>query len=96
MGPITIIGAAGFVGARLVESLVLDGHRDVRVVVRAYRSLAALARLSNTPNPLSDTEPPARTVSTMVSIRPSTRVAAVRRSPVRAASASTSWVLFMA
>ena len=43
-GPISIIGAAGFVGTRLVESLVLDGHRDVRAVVRAYRSVAALAR----------------------------------------------------
>ena len=45
IGTITIIGAAGFVGTRLVESLVLDGRTDVRAVVRAHRSLAGLARL---------------------------------------------------
>ncbi len=45
MSTITIIGAAGFVGARLVESLVLDGRERVQAVVRAYRSLASLARL---------------------------------------------------
>jgi 2-alkyl-3-oxoalkanoate reductase len=45
MGAITIVGAGGFVGARLVESLVLDGRSDVRAVVRAYRSLASMARL---------------------------------------------------
>ncbi len=45
MGAITIIGAAGFVGTRLVESLALDGRPVVRAVVRAHRSLARLARL---------------------------------------------------
>lgn len=45
MGAITVVGAAGFVGARLVESLVLGGRTEVRAVVRAYRSLASLARL---------------------------------------------------
>lgn len=43
-GPIAIIGAAGFVGTRLIETLVLDGAKDVRAVVRAYRSMASLAR----------------------------------------------------
>jgi len=45
IGTITIVGAAGFVGRRLVESLVLDDRTDVRAVVRAHRSLAGLARL---------------------------------------------------
>jgi nucleoside-diphosphate-sugar epimerase len=40
----TIIGAGGFVGTRLVESLVLGGETDVRAVVRAYRSFAGLSR----------------------------------------------------
>jgi nucleoside-diphosphate-sugar epimerase len=44
MGDVTIIGAAGFVGTRLVESLVLDGYPGIRGVIRAYRSLASLAR----------------------------------------------------
>jgi 2-alkyl-3-oxoalkanoate reductase len=44
MGAITVVGAAGFVGARLVESLVLQGRTEVRAVVRAYRSLASLSR----------------------------------------------------
>jgi nucleoside-diphosphate-sugar epimerase len=44
MGAITIIGAAGFVGTRLIEALVLDGRTDVQAVVRAYRNLASLAR----------------------------------------------------
>jgi nucleoside-diphosphate-sugar epimerase len=44
MRTITIIGAAGFVGTRLIESLVLDRRPGVRAVVRAYRSLAGLCR----------------------------------------------------
>jgi nucleoside-diphosphate-sugar epimerase len=44
MGTITIIGAAGFVGTRLVESLVLGGHTNIRAVVRSYRSFASLSR----------------------------------------------------
>lgn len=43
-GPIAVIGAGGFVGTRLIESLVLEGVSDVRAVVRAYRSLAGLSR----------------------------------------------------
>ncbi|OLT14241.1 hypothetical protein BJF78_19790 [Pseudonocardia sp. CNS-139] len=64
--------------------------------VRGLRpTLAARDRPSNTPKPGIVTEPPDRTVSTMVCSNPSTAAAAVRRSPRRAASASTSWVLFM-
>jgi nucleoside-diphosphate-sugar epimerase len=44
MGPIAIIGAGGFVGTRLVESLVLSGQTGVRAVVRAYRNFASLSR----------------------------------------------------
>src|SRR5262245_26771495 len=43
-GPIAVIGAGGFVGKRLVESLVVDGVPEIRAVVRAYRSLAGLSR----------------------------------------------------
>lgn len=46
-GPIAVIGAGGFVGTRLVESLVFDGVADVRAVVRAYRSLAGLSRFGS-------------------------------------------------
>jgi nucleoside-diphosphate-sugar epimerase len=44
MGPIAIIGAGGFVGTRLIESLVLDQAAEVRAVVRAYRNFASLSR----------------------------------------------------
>jgi 2-alkyl-3-oxoalkanoate reductase len=44
MGPISIIGAGGFVGTCLVESLVLGGASGVRAIVRAYRSYASLSR----------------------------------------------------
>jgi nucleoside-diphosphate-sugar epimerase len=47
MGTIAVIGAAGFVGTRLVESLFLEGKRDVRAVVRAHRNLARLSRFGN-------------------------------------------------
>ena len=46
MQPLAIIGAGGFVGASLVESLVLDGV-PVRAVVRAYRNLAPLCRFGD-------------------------------------------------
>ena len=65
--------------------------------VRGLRVVrAARARPSKTPKPVSDTASPERTVSTIVSSSPSTAAAAVRRSPMRSASASTSWDLFMA
>lgn len=44
MRPIAIIGAGGFVGTRLVESLVLGGGAEIRAVVRAYRNFASLSR----------------------------------------------------
>jgi nucleoside-diphosphate-sugar epimerase len=47
MGPIAIIGAAGFVGTRLVEALVLDGETSVRAIVRAYRNFARLSRFGS-------------------------------------------------
>jgi nucleoside-diphosphate-sugar epimerase len=43
-GVIAVIGAGGFVGTRLIESLILDREAGVRAVVRAYRNLASLAR----------------------------------------------------
>ena len=64
--------------------------------VRGLRpTRAARALGSKTPKPVSDTDSPALTVSTMVDSSPSTADAAVRRSPRRAASASMSWDLFM-
>ncbi|MBI3466165.1 MAG: NAD(P)-dependent oxidoreductase [Planctomycetes bacterium] len=44
MGPIAVLGAGGYVGASLIEALVLDGQRHVRAVVRAPRNLASLCR----------------------------------------------------
>lgn len=47
MGTIAVIGAGGFVGSRLIESLVLDGANDVLAIVRATRSVARLCRLGS-------------------------------------------------
>lgn len=47
MSVIGIVGAGGYVGTSLIESLVLDGVRDVRAIVRAYRSVASLARFGS-------------------------------------------------
>ena len=44
MSDFAIIGAGGFVGQRLTESLVLSGDRGVRAIVRSYRNLAGLCR----------------------------------------------------
>jgi nucleoside-diphosphate-sugar epimerase len=44
MNSIAIVGAGGFVGTGLTESLVLDGVHSVRAVVRSPRSLAGLCR----------------------------------------------------
>jgi 2-alkyl-3-oxoalkanoate reductase len=41
---LAILGAGGFVGARLTESLVLAGQTGLRTVVRNYRNLAGLCR----------------------------------------------------
>lgn len=43
---VAVIGASGFVGLRLVEQLHLAGRAEVVPIVRAYRSLAVLARFA--------------------------------------------------
>jgi nucleoside-diphosphate-sugar epimerase len=48
MTDLAIIGAGGFVGTRLVESLVLDGRPGIRPIVRSYRNLAGLCRFGST------------------------------------------------
>lgn len=59
-GPIAVIGAGGFVGTRLIESLVLEGASDIRAVVRAYRSLAGLSRFGSAVDwRIADAENPA-------------------------------------
>lgn len=47
MSSIAIVGAGGFVGASLIESLVLERAIGVRAVVRACRSVAPLARFGS-------------------------------------------------
>src|SRR5262245_36916440 len=44
MRTIAVIGAAGFVGTRLVEILYLGGVAQVRPVVRNFKRLARLSR----------------------------------------------------
>ena len=44
-GGIAVIGAGGFVGARLLEMAVLGGRTDVVPVVRAVRSMGRIAQL---------------------------------------------------
>src|SRR4051812_10306641 len=44
MSGIAIIGAGGFVGSRLIESLVLDGYPGVRAVIRNHRNLAGFCQ----------------------------------------------------
>src|SRR3954462_4156744 len=44
-GGVAIVGAGGFVGARLIEMATLAGRTDVIPVVRAYRSVARNANL---------------------------------------------------
>jgi 2-alkyl-3-oxoalkanoate reductase len=44
MSTIAIIGAAGFVGSRLIETALLQGEAEIRAVVRSKRSLARLCR----------------------------------------------------
>lgn len=46
MSLIAVIGAGGFVGAHLVESLVLD-QQPLRAIVRNYRNLAAFCQLGS-------------------------------------------------
>ena len=47
MNRIAIVGAGGFVGTTLIESLVLGGHTGVRAVVRSYRNMAGFCRWGN-------------------------------------------------
>jgi 2-alkyl-3-oxoalkanoate reductase len=44
-GGVAIIGASGFVGARLLEVAVLGGRTDIVPVVRAFRSVGRIANL---------------------------------------------------
>jgi 2-alkyl-3-oxoalkanoate reductase len=44
MKTIAIVGAGGFVGTSLIESLVLSGHGGVRAVIRSYRNMAGFCR----------------------------------------------------
>ena len=44
---LAIIGAGGFVGTRLAEALVLQGHQGVRAIVRNYRNMAGLCRFGS-------------------------------------------------
>src|SRR5262245_33788929 len=44
MRTVAVIGAAGFVGTRLVEIFYLGGMAQVRPVVRHFKSLARLSR----------------------------------------------------
>jgi len=42
---VAVVGAGGFVGARLVEMATLAGRTDVVPIVRAYRSVGRNAHL---------------------------------------------------
>ena len=44
-GGVAILGAGGFVGARVLEMAVLGGRTDIVPVVRAFRSVARVANL---------------------------------------------------
>jgi nucleoside-diphosphate-sugar epimerase len=44
-GGVAILGAGGFVGARVLEMAVLGGRTDIFPVVRAFRSVARVANL---------------------------------------------------
>lgn len=43
MSQVAIVGAGGFVGLSLVESLVLGGTTDIYPIIRSYRNMAGLA-----------------------------------------------------
>jgi 2-alkyl-3-oxoalkanoate reductase len=44
---IAIVGAGGFVGTTLIESLVLSGNTDFRAVIRSYRNMAGFCRFGD-------------------------------------------------
>ncbi|MEO8062838.1 MAG: NAD(P)-dependent oxidoreductase [Pseudomonadota bacterium] len=47
MSAIAIVGAGGFVGTSLIESLVLSGNTGARAVVRSYRNMAGFCRFGD-------------------------------------------------
>ncbi|MEJ0084607.1 MAG: NAD(P)-dependent oxidoreductase [Pseudomonadota bacterium] len=47
MNTIAIVGAGGFVGTSLIESLVLSGNTDFRAVIRSYRNMAGFCRFGD-------------------------------------------------
>ncbi|OLC04997.1 MAG: hypothetical protein AUI15_00395 [Actinobacteria bacterium 13_2_20CM_2_66_6] len=53
-GGVAVLGAGGFVGARLLEMAVLSGRTDIVPVVRSFRSVARSAQLA-VPHRLADT-----------------------------------------
>jgi nucleoside-diphosphate-sugar epimerase len=53
-GGVAVLGAGGFVGARLLEMAVLSGRTDIVPVVRSFRSAARSAQLAF-PHRLADT-----------------------------------------
>jgi hypothetical protein len=72
------------------DGTIVSGTGTVSPVRGLRATRAARRRGSNTPNPVSVTEEPDPTVSTITSTSPSTAAAAVRRSPIRVVRASTS------
>jgi nucleoside-diphosphate-sugar epimerase len=56
-GGVAIVGAGGFVGARLVEMATLTGRTDVVPIVRAYRSVGRNAHLG-VPHRIADASRP--------------------------------------
>ena len=56
-GGVAIVGAGGFVGARLVEMATLAGRTDVVPIVRAYRSVGRNAHLG-VPHRIADASRP--------------------------------------
>ena len=45
-GRVAVLGAGGFVGARLLEMAVLSGRTDIVPVVRSFRSAGRSAQLA--------------------------------------------------
>jgi nucleoside-diphosphate-sugar epimerase len=56
-GGIAVVGAGGFVGARMLEMAALAGHHNVVPIVRSYRSVARSAHLAM-PHRLADATDP--------------------------------------
>lgn len=70
MSDVAIIGAGGFVGSSLIESLVLGGNVGVRTVVRSYRNIAGLCRYGPAVDVrLADAEDPTALASALTGSR---------------------------